>query len=282
LTFIPAIELEMDNTCKTLTVSYGAFSCTLEKLSDPVAALKLITDNFRDLVASDQYLRSEPRTPNDQELANTVKRDTANSDDAVALHPGSETTSVKLQAILATAGTTSPQIKETEFTEDLHEPDAPNVASNLIVDETSRKYETISGDDQSDEATESLATLDGVEEFYGIKASVQNKLSDDDEADLMQKLVGIKRHYEIKPTPQKRRCALPETDSTTISRILNQTDKLLREPSGRQRRSAMAEMKAAVAVIEALGCVDLNGECQAHFTASRQEPLKLVASQRVY
>jgi hypothetical protein len=280
LTFIPEIELEMDNTCKTLTVSYGAFSCTLEKLSDPVEALKLITDNFRDLVAGDRYFGSEPRTPNDQGLAKTVERDTANSDDAVALHPDSETTSVKLQAILATAGTTPPQIKETEFTEDLHEPDTPNVASNLIVNETSRKYETISGDDQSDEAIENLATLDGVEEFYGMKEPVRNKLSDDD--DLMQKLVGIRRQYEIKPTPQKRRCALPETDSTTISRILNQTDKLLREPSGRQRRSAMAEMKAAVAVIEALGRVDLNGERQAHFTASRQEPLKLVASQRIY
>jgi hypothetical protein len=61
----------MDNTCKTLTVSYGAFSFTLEKLSDPVEALKLIKDNFRDLVAGDRYFGSEPRTPNDQGLAKT-------------------------------------------------------------------------------------------------------------------------------------------------------------------------------------------------------------------
>jgi hypothetical protein len=36
----------MDDTCKTLTVSHGNFSCTLEDLSNPVATLKLITANF--------------------------------------------------------------------------------------------------------------------------------------------------------------------------------------------------------------------------------------------
>jgi hypothetical protein len=159
-----------------------------------------------------------------------------------------------------------------EFTEDQPEPDAHNVQPNTTVNETSRPYETTSGDDQSSEAAKNWAALDGVEELDGIRGPIRNTLSNDDEADLMRELADIECHYKIKPTPQKRRCALPETDSTTISRILNKTDKLFREPSG--RRSAMAEMKAAVAVIEALSCVDKNGEGPAHFTSSRQEPLK--------
>ncbi len=45
----------MSDTAKKMTVSYGAFSCTLEGFDDPLAAMRLVTEYFSDLAGRDGH-----------------------------------------------------------------------------------------------------------------------------------------------------------------------------------------------------------------------------------
>ena len=107
---------------------------------------------------------------------------------------------------------------------------------------------------------------------------------------------------------EKIRNSLPETDDSTLSHILDQTDQELNEPEGNRRRNAIAQLKAAVAATEAarqLGDhIDPDTQVEDAFRGDLDEvvrprrparvekpvertarprpgPLKLVASQRV-
>ncbi len=50
----------MSDAKRILTVSYGAFSCTLDGFADPVATLRQVTEHFRDLAAQDPSFGAPP------------------------------------------------------------------------------------------------------------------------------------------------------------------------------------------------------------------------------
>lgn len=116
-------------------------------------------------------------------------------------------------------------------------------------------------EDGYDEDVLDVAKLDGFEDLDAITAPTETSLSEDEEADLMDELAEVERDFSPKAPAleapeqdapvEKIRNSLPETDDSTLSHILDQTDQELNEPEGNRRRNAIAQLKAAVATTEA-------------------------------
>ena len=116
-------------------------------------------------------------------------------------------------------------------------------------------------EDGYDEDVLDVAKLDGFEDLDAITAPTETSLSEDEEADLMDELAEVERDFSPKAPAleapeqdapvEKIRNSLPETDDSTLSHILDQTDQELNEPEGNRRRNAIAQLKAAVAATEA-------------------------------
>ena len=128
-----------------------------------------------------------------------------------------------------------------------------------LVEASAESFAFVEDDleDGYDEDVLDVAKLDGFEDLDAITAPTETSLSEDEEAELMDELAEVKRDFSPK-TPaleapeqdvpvEKIRNSLPETDDSTLSHILDQTDQELNEPEGNRRRNAIAQLKAAVA-----------------------------------
>jgi hypothetical protein len=117
-------------------------------------------------------------------------------------------------------------------------------------------------DDSYEEDVLDVAKLDGFDELDAVATPSETSLSADEEADLMDELAEVERDFSQEEAPAdeapeqvtpvaKVRSSLPDTDDSTLSHILDQTDQELSEPAGSRRRNAIAQLKAAVAATEA-------------------------------
>lgn len=200
-----------------------------------------------------------------------------------------------------------------------------NLPQDELVKASADSFAFVEDDlkDNYDEDVLDVAKLDGFEDLDAVAAPAETSLSADEEADLMDELAEVERDFAPKTadpetaapeTPEqdapvaKVRNSLPETDDSTLSHILDQTDQELNEPEGSRRRNAIAQLKAAVAATEAarqLGDhTDPDTQVEDAFRGDldevvrprrparvekpvertarpRPSPLKLVASQRV-
>ncbi len=66
----------MAEAVKKLTVSYGAFSCTLEGFDDPFPVMKMVVDYFQSLAERDPSFGAHPERPDADYLRNLAQRGT--------------------------------------------------------------------------------------------------------------------------------------------------------------------------------------------------------------
>lgn len=64
----------MAEASKSLNVSYGSFSCTLEGFADPVAAMIAVTEHFRELAARDPQFAATGGMPRAEDLDRLAQR----------------------------------------------------------------------------------------------------------------------------------------------------------------------------------------------------------------
>ncbi|MFQ5625018.1 MAG: hypothetical protein ACE5FS_16690, partial [Paracoccaceae bacterium] len=78
----------MAESLKKLTVSYGAFSCTLEGFDDPFPVMKQVVDYFQSLADRDPSFGAHPERPDAAYLRSLAERTAGGEKVEAELHEG--------------------------------------------------------------------------------------------------------------------------------------------------------------------------------------------------
>ena len=234
----------MAGSNKSLTVSYGAFSCTLEGFDDPINTVRELAECFRELAAEDRYFGAEPPELDDAAL----QRLTATASRSVE--------TPKAPGVVTETGN-APAAEETALA-DLPEDDPP----------------APSGGDPGEEKIEVEAPATGTSPARAVRmkrAAFEAALAAGDIEEIGEDPDGPQAHSAVvvlHPDGPNRRAdaardrtgAAPPgvlhaggEDEAALARLIDETNAKLGDVEGNRRRSAIAHLRAAVAATRADG-----------------------------
>ena len=291
----------MAKTPKTLQVSFGGFSCTLEGFDDPVEAMRAVTEYLRELSTRDPAFAERIGLAAPPPIAPSVALDPAPAitpqplvpprppAPSVTLAPGAAPAFAAAPPLTAAPQPLAPPgLPAGEPTP--ADPPVPSVLEPAPV--IAPPLPEAQRESIPDPAIPPAPDAPDLE----MAAPVATKDAEDEAGDDEVAAVEPDAH----PGLQRLLSATPEGEEEEFSRILSRADDQLADPEAARRRGVIAQLKAAVAATEAeraMGDGDANPQTrQGAFrhdlseavrtqapVAARpdQAPLRLVASQRV-